>query len=184
MGAQLYDYLVIGGGSGGIASARRAAQYGASVALIENNRMGGTCVNVGCVPKKLFVYGSHYSEDFEDANAYGWTAGPSTFAWPTLRDNKTREIERLNGIYKNLLEGAGAEIIDARAVLTDPNSIAVDGTTVTAENILVATGSWPSIPSFPGDRSSSPETTARRCTAGRRARPGISSTSPTTATRT
>ena len=105
---------------------------------------------MGCVPKKLFVYGSHYAEDFEDGAAYGWTSAPPAFDWPALRDNKTREIERLNGVYRNLLEGAGAEVIDARAVLTGPHTIAVDGETVTAEHVLVATGSWPSVPAVPG----------------------------------
>ena len=146
-----YDLFVIGAGSGGTRAARMAAALGAKVAVAEERYLGGTCVNVGCVPKKLFVYGSHYAEDFQDGAAYGWTAPAPTFDWPTLRDNKTREIERLNDVYKNMLERAGALIIDARAVLTGQNSIAVDGQTVTAENILIATGSWPRVPSFPGD---------------------------------
>ena len=145
-----YDLFVIGAGSGGTRAARMSAGLGARVAVAEERYLGGTCVNVGCVPKKLFVYGSHYAEDFEDGAAYGWTSTPPTFDWPALRDNKTREIERLNGIYRNLLEGAGAEVIDARAELTGPHSIAVDGQTVTAEHVLVATGSWPSVPQIPG----------------------------------
>ena len=145
-----YDLFVIGAGSGGTRAARMSAALGARVAVAEERYLGGTCVNVGCVPKKLFVYGSHYAEDFQDGAAYGWTSTPPAFDWPALRDNKTREIERLNGVYRNLLEGAGAEVIDARAVLTGPHSIAVDGETVTAEHVLVATGSWPSVPSVPG----------------------------------
>ncbi len=145
-----YDLFVIGAGSGGTRAARMSAALGARVAVAEERYLGGTCVNVGCVPKKLFVYGSHFAEDFEDGAAYGWTASRPAFDWPALRDNKTREIERLNGVYRNLLEGAGAEVIDARAVLTGPHSVAVNGETVTAEHVLIATGSWPGAPSFPG----------------------------------
>lgn len=146
-----YDLFVIGAGSGGTRAARMAAGLGAKVAIAEERYFGGTCVNVGCVPKKLFVYGSHYGEDFEDGASYGWTTQPSSFDWSKLRDNKSVEIERLNGVYKNLLEGAGVEIIQARAVLNSSNSITVDGRTVTAANILVATGSWPTVPVFPGN---------------------------------
>ncbi len=106
-----YDLFVIGAGSGGVRASRMAARYGARVAVAESRYLGGTCVNVGCVPKKLFVYGSHFAEDFEDAAAYGWRIDAPKFDWPTLRDNKTREIERLNGIYRGLLDGAGVEII-------------------------------------------------------------------------
>ena len=145
-----YDLFVIGAGSGGTRAARMSAALGARVAVAEERYLGGTCVNVGCVPKKLFVYGSHFAEDFEDGAAYGWAASRPDFDWPALRDNKTREIERLNGVYRNLLEGVGAEVIDARAVLTGPHSVAVNGETVTAEHMLIATGSWPGAPSFPG----------------------------------
>ena len=95
-----YDLFVIGAGSGGTRAARMAAGLGARVAIAEERHLGGTCVNVGCIPKKLFVYGSHFAEDFEDGAAYGWTTAQGRFDWPTLRDNKTREIERLNGIYQ------------------------------------------------------------------------------------
>jgi glutathione reductase (NADPH) len=145
-----YDLFVIGAGSGGVRASRMSARYGARVAVAENRYLGGTCVNVGCVPKKLFVYGSHFAEDFEDAAAYGWRVADTAFDWATLRDNKTREIERLNGIYRNLLESAGVEIIYGTARLQDRHTIEVDGRTVTAEHILVATGGWPYVPEFPG----------------------------------
>jgi len=145
-----YDLFVIGAGSGGVRAARMSATYGARVACAEDTHLGGTCVNVGCVPKKLFVYGSHYSHDFSDSAAYGWDVTPQKFSWPTLRDNKTREIERLNGIYKGLLDGAGVTTLEGTAVITGPNEVAVAGKTYTAESILVATGSEPFVPEFPG----------------------------------
>ena len=146
-----YDLFVIGAGSGGTRAARMSAALGAKVAIAEERYLGGTCVNVGCIPKKLFVYGSHYAEDFEDGAAYGWTTSGGTFDWPTLRDNKTREIERLNSVYQSLLEGPGAEIIRERATLVNDHTVVVGGETATAENILIATGSRASVPSFPGD---------------------------------
>ena len=146
-----YDLFVIGAGSGGVRAARVAAGFGARVAIAEERYLGGTCVNVGCVPKKLFVYGAHFAEDFDDAGAYGWDVGGADFHWPTLRDNKTREIERLNGIYHGLLDGAGVEILAERAVLAGPHRVRVGERTLTAENILVATGSWPVVPPFPGN---------------------------------
>lgn len=146
-----YDLLVMGAGSGGVRASRMSARYGARVAVVEGRYLGGTCVNVGCVPKKLFVYGSHFAEDFEDAAAYGWTVEAPRFDWPTLRDNKTREIERLNGSYRNLLEGAGVEIIRGYATLRDRHTVEIDsGRTVTAERILIATGGWPRVSEFPG----------------------------------
>ncbi len=146
-----YDLFVIGAGSGGVRASRMAARYGARVAVAESRYLGGTCVNVGCVPKKLFVYGSHFSEDVEDAAAYGWRIDAPKFDWPTLRDNKTREIERLNGIYRDLLDAAGVEIITGVARLKDRHTIEIDGRqAVTARQILIATGGWPSLPEFPG----------------------------------
>jgi len=146
-----YDLFVIGAGSGGVRASRMAARHGARVAVVEGRYLGGTCVNVGCVPKKLFVYGSHFAEDFKDAAGYGWTVGASTFDWPTLRDNKTREIERLNGSYRSMLENAGVEIIRGFGRLRDRHTIQIDdGQTVTAQNILIATGGWPHVPEFPG----------------------------------
>ena len=146
-----YDLFVIGAGSGGVRASRMAARHGARVAVVEGRYLGGTCVNVGCVPKKLFVYGSHFAEDFEDAAGYGWKVGASTFDWATLRDNKTREIERLNGSYRSMLENAGVEIIRGFGRLRDRHTIQIDdGQTVTAQNILIATGGWPHVPEFPG----------------------------------
>ena len=145
-----YDMFVIGAGSGGVRAARFAANTGARVAVAEDRYMGGTCVNVGCIPKKLFVYASHYIHDFEDAAGYGWTVGEPAFDWNTLRDNKDKEIERLNGVYARLLEGAGVEIFRARATIADPHTVEVDGKRVTAKYILVATGGWPVVPDIPG----------------------------------
>ena len=145
-----YDLFVIGAGSGGVRAARMSATYGARVAVAEYQALGGTCVNVGCVPKKLFVYGAHFAEDFEDSASYGWQVDGTRFDWPTLRDNKTREIQRLNGIYENLLGNAGVEILRGRAQVTGPQSVRVDDREFRARNILVATGSRPYVPDFPG----------------------------------
>ena len=106
-----YDLFVIGAGSGGVRAARMSAGTGVKVAIAEEKHLGGTCVNVGCVPKKLLVFASHYSEDFEDAEGFGWTVGDRSFNWSTLIANKNKEIERLNGIYKRLLENAGVDIV-------------------------------------------------------------------------
>jgi glutathione reductase (NADPH) len=138
-----YDLFVIGAGSGGVRASRFSAANGARVAVAEDQFMGGTCVNVGCIPKKLFVYASHFHEDFADAAAYGWTVKPDSFDWRTLVDNKDKEITRLNGIYRRMLEGAGVTIVDGRATVVDPHTVAVAGKNYTAEHILVAAGSWP-----------------------------------------
>ena len=138
-----YDLFVIGAGSGGVRAARFSANAGARVAVAEDSFMGGTCVNVGCIPKKLFVYASHFHEDFSDAAAYGWTVKPDSFDWRTLVDNKDKEIKRLNGIYERLLEGSGVTIVDGRATVVDPHTVEVAGKQYTAEHILVAAGSWP-----------------------------------------
>ena len=145
-----YDLFVIGAGSGGVRAARMAATQGAKVAVAEKQALGGTCVNVGCVPKKLFVFGSHISEEIEAAKGFGWTVGSVSFDWNTLRDNKTREIERLNGIYGNLLANSGVELIVGEAAIVSPNEVKVGEVTYTAKNILIATGSTPFIPEFPG----------------------------------
>ncbi len=146
-----YDLYVIGAGSGGVRASRMAAQFGARVAVAESTFLGGTCVNVGCVPKKLFVYGSHFHEEFQDAKFYGWENKVDQFSWPTLRDNKTKEIERLNGIYANLLDGAGVEVHHERAVLKDEHTVEVGGQSYSAKYILVASGGTPTIPDFPGN---------------------------------
>ena len=145
-----YDLFVIGAGSGGTRASRIAAGYGARVAVAEERYLGGTCVNVGCVPKKLLVYASHFAEDFEDARGFGWTVGPRSFDWATLIANKDQEIERLNGIYRRLIEGAGAKIYDARATLLDEHTLQIGEDQVTAENILIAVGGWPDLPAIPG----------------------------------
>jgi glutathione reductase (NADPH) len=145
-----YDLYVLGAGSGGVRASRMSAAQGARVAVAESTYLGGTCVNVGCVPKKLFVYGSHFHEDFEDAQAYGWTAHADGFHWPTLRDNKTSEIERLNGIYRTMLANAGVTLHEGRATVVDAHTVSVDGAVYTTDKILVATGGWPVVPEIPG----------------------------------
>lgn len=146
-----FDLFVIGAGSGGVRASRFSAQKGARVAVAEDRYLGGTCVNVGCVPKKLFVYASHFRDEMNDATAgYGWSVDGATFDWPTLRDNKTREIERLNGIYDGLLADAGVKSIRGRATIVGPHAVEVEGTRYTTENILVATGGWPTVPDVPG----------------------------------
>jgi glutathione reductase (NADPH) len=144
-----YDLFVVGAGSGGVRAARVASELGAKVAIVEMDRLGGTCVNVGCIPKKLFVYGSHFSYDLEDARGYGWST-ESTFDWATLRANKDREIARLNAIYGGLLEGAGADLLRGRARLVDAHTVDVDGTRCSAERILIATGGRAIVPDIPG----------------------------------
>ena len=144
-----YDLFVVGAGSGGVRAARVASELGASVAVAEMDRMGGTCVNVGCIPKKLFAYGSHFSYDLEDARGYGWSTQPS-FDWATLLANKDREIARLNGIYRGLLERADVDLFKGRARLLDPHTVEVDGTPYSAERILIATGGRAILPEIPG----------------------------------
>lgn len=152
---QHFDLVVIGAGSGGVRSARMAAAQGKKVAIIENRYLGGTCVNVGCVPKKMFVYASEYREKVEEAKGFGINSQFNEFHWPTLRDNKTNEISRLNGIYQNLLTGPGATIFNGTGSLVDANTVHIngqDGTEqdITADTILIATGSWPFKPEVPG----------------------------------
>ncbi|MER0042611.1 glutathione-disulfide reductase [Pseudomonas sp. MGal98] len=145
-----FDLFVIGAGSGGVRAARFAAGYGARVAVAESRYLGGTCVNVGCVPKKLLVYGAQFADEFEHAEGFGWTPGQASFSWPTLIANKNREIERLNGIYRKLLVGSGVSLLEGHARLLDEHRVEVDGKTYSAERILIATGGWPHIPDIPG----------------------------------
>lgn len=145
-----FDLFVIGAGSGGVRASRMAAQTGAKVAVAEERFLGGTCVNVGCVPKKLFYYGANYASDFKDAKGFGWNVPETQFDWATLRNNKTTEIERLNGIYKNLLDDAGVTTISGRAIVKGPNTVEVAGKEYTAEKLLIATGCTPSVPVFEG----------------------------------
>jgi glutathione reductase (NADPH) len=145
-----YDLFVIGAGSGGVRAARMAATMGVRVAVAEDRYMGGTCVNVGCVPKKLYVYASEYGKAFEDARGFGWDSEHPPFDFATLRDNKKAEIARLNAIYRNLLDGVDADLIDGRARIVDAHTVAVGEQRFTADRILIATGGWPYVPDFPG----------------------------------
>lgn len=145
-----YDLFVIGAGSGGVRAARMAASMGVKVAIAEERYLGGTCVNVGCVPKKLYVYASHYAEAFHEAAGFGLQTDAVDFDWPTLRDNKTREISRLNGIYEKLLVNAGCTLIEERATVLGPHQVKAGDKTYTAERILVAVGGWPFVPDIPG----------------------------------
>ena len=145
-----YDLFVIGAGSGGVRAARMAASKGKKVAVAEERYLGGTCVNVGCVPKKLFVYASQFPESFHASKGYGWSGAEApTLDWAVLRDNKTAEIERLNGIYNNMINNSGADLFDGRATVTAPHQVEVNGKGYSAKVILVATGGWPYIPEFP-----------------------------------
>ncbi|MGA2951088.1 MAG: glutathione-disulfide reductase [Caulobacteraceae bacterium] len=141
-----YDLFVIGAGSGGVRAARLAATGGAHVAVAEEYRVGGTCVVRGCIPKKFMVYASEFPHVFESATDFGWTLGEARFDWPTFLERKDLEIARLSGLYVAGLHNAGAEIIHARARLVDAHTIEVDGRTITAEKILIATGATPVLP--------------------------------------
>ena len=145
-----YDLFVIGAGSGGVRAARMSGGFGAKVAIAEDRYLGGTCVNVGCIPKKLFVYAAHYAEDFNDAVGYGWQVSEPVFDWNVLLNNKNNEISRLNSIYENLLKRNNVVLYNGRAVLTGPNTIRVNDGDINARRILVATGGWPHIPDIPG----------------------------------
>jgi glutathione reductase (NADPH) len=127
-----------------------SAGYGARVAIAESGLFGGTCVNVGCIPKKLFAYAAHFREDFELAASFGWNVGEPTFDWKTLLANKDREIARLNGVYERVLQLAGVEILRGRAVVRGPHEVEINGKRITAKHVLVATGSWPVLPQIPG----------------------------------
>jgi glutathione reductase (NADPH) len=146
-----FDLFVIGGGSGGVRAARLAAQRGAMVALAEAGALGGTCVNAGCVPKKLYGYAAHYAEAFEEAPGFGWSLHQApTFDWATLQRNRAAEIARLNGIYADLLRRAGVTVLAGQAALVDAHTVRIDGRTHRARHILVATGGRPRLPDFPG----------------------------------
>ena len=147
-----YDLITIGAGSGGVRASRIAAGHGARVAVIEEDRPGGTCVLRGCVPKKLLVYGASFAADLEDAIGFGWDDVDPAHNWGHLMDTKTAELDRLAGIYVSLLENAGVTLIEGRGRITGPHSVEVGGKTYTAERILIAVGGWPSIPDIPGLR--------------------------------
>jgi glutathione reductase (NADPH) len=145
-----FDLFVLGAGSGGVRAARTAARYGARVAICEERRFGGTCVHLGCVPKKLLVYGARVAEELEDARGYGWSVEGARFDWPTLLRNKDVELERLDGVYRRILVQSGVTILEGRGVFEGPHELRVGERRVTAEHVLVATGSRPSRPSIPG----------------------------------
>jgi glutathione reductase (NADPH) len=146
-----YDLFVIGAGSGGVRAARVAAAHGARVGIAEAHRPGGTCVIRGCVPKKLLVYGAHFAEDLADARRFGWDVPACAFDWARLRDNVLAEVDRLEGIYTDILERNGAELHADRARITGPNEVTLgDGSVIRAGTILVATGAWPMVPDLPG----------------------------------
>lgn len=145
-----FDLFVIGVGSGGVRAARMSSTYGARVATAEDKFMGGTCVNVGCVPKKLMVYASHFHEDYANAEGFGWSEVKPEFDWPKLVENKNKEIRRLNGIYQGLLDNAGVTHFDGRARIVDAHHISIGDKVISTESILIATGGWPVVPEFPG----------------------------------
>ncbi|NEO32299.1 MAG: glutathione-disulfide reductase [Symploca sp. SIO3C6] len=146
-----YDLFVIGGGSGGIASARRAAEYGAKVGVAEFNTLGGTCVNRGCIPKKLMLYASHFSALYEDAQGYGWSPSNSTLDWPKMIKAVNQEVERLNGVYQRMLDKAGVELIHGYAKFLEPHTIEIGERKITADKILIAVGGYPVKPTeIPG----------------------------------
>jgi glutathione reductase (NADPH) len=145
-----FDLFVIGAGSGGVRASRMSASYGARVAVAEERYLGGTCVNVGCIPKKLLAYAAHYGEDFEDAAGFGWSVGRHEFDWAKLIANKDREIARLNTVYAKLLDDAGVKRLEGRARLIDAHTVELGGERYGAAHVLVATGGWPTRPQFPG----------------------------------
>jgi glutathione reductase (NADPH) len=146
-----YDLFVIGAGSGGVRAARVSAAHGARVAIAEEHKVGGTCVIRGCVPKKLLVYGAHFAEDLQDARRFGWKVGSCTFDWAVLRDNVLAEVERLEGIYTDILDRHDVEVFAQRATVRAPNEVTLaDGSVVSAGTILIATGSHPVVPDLPG----------------------------------
>ncbi|GIL39526.1 glutathione-disulfide reductase [Roseiterribacter gracilis] len=145
-----FDYFVIGAGSGGVRSSRIAATHGARVGVAEDRYLGGTCVNVGCVPKKILSIGAHVRDELQDARGYGWTIPPAAHDWATLIANKDAEIQRLNDVYRGLLDRAGVKLFEAHASFIDPHTLKVGDKQVTAKNILIASGSWPMVPNIPG----------------------------------
>jgi len=150
MSAESFDLFVIGAGSGGVRAARMAAALGARVAVADPAPLGGTCVNLGCIPKKLYSFAAHYADAFEESHGYGWTMTEPAFDWATLKANRAREVSRLNGIYAQLLAGSGVTTLRSRAVLRGPNEVEVDGRIHRAKHVLVATGGRPVVPVLPG----------------------------------
>jgi glutathione reductase (NADPH) len=148
-----FDLFVIGGGSGGVRAARMSAARGARVAMAEAGgtaMLGGTCVNMGCIPKKLYSYAAHFAESFEESHGFGWEGAAPTLNWATLKANRKRELSRLNGIYLNMLNGAGVKVINGFAKLIDANTVEINGQRYSAKHILIATGGTPSVPNMTG----------------------------------
>ena len=145
-----YDLFVIGGGSGGIRAARLSSSFGARVAIAEEKYLGGTCVNVGCVPKKLFFYASHFSEEFNHAKSYGWYYNNNKFVWDDLIKNKNKEIKRLNGIYQKILDDSNVKVFEEHAKIIDPHTIKINNENITTKYIMIATGGWPYVPNIEG----------------------------------
>ena len=145
-----FDLFVIGGGSGGVRAARMAGQRGARVGLAEAEDMGGTCVNVGCIPKKLYSYAAHFADFFEESHGFGWEGAVPVFNWETLKANRAKEIKRLNGIYDSLLDGANVKVIKGWARLVDAHTVQVGDQPFTAKNILIATGGTAQVPAIEG----------------------------------
>jgi len=145
-----YDLFVIGGGSGGIAAARRATEYGAKVALAEFDRLGGTCVNRGCIPKKLMVYASHFPHWFEDAKDYGWSVGEASLNWKKMTTAVNGEVDRLNGVYQRMLDKANVIVYQGYAQFVDAHTLAIGEEKVTADKILIAVGGIPERADVPG----------------------------------
>jgi len=151
MDTEMFDLLVIGGGSGGVRAARMAAQKGARVAIIEGGDLGGTCVNVGCIPKKLYSYAAHYAESFDEAPGFGWSISEKPkLDWERLKANRRTEILRLNAVYANLLQNAGVVIITGWAKITSQSTVQVNGVDYHAKTLLIATGGTPMLPRITG----------------------------------
>ena len=150
MSEAAFDLFIIGAGSGGVRAARMAAQRDARVAVAEDAALGGTCVNLGCIPKKLYSFAAHYAESFEEAHGFGWSVAAPSFDWEMLKGNRRVEISRLNGVYGQLMTGAGVVLMRGRARVVGPNEVEIDGVRHRAERIVVATGGWPVPAAVPG----------------------------------
>jgi glutathione reductase (NADPH) len=150
MASEEFDLFVIGAGSGGVRTARMAAQRGVRVAVADDAPLGGTCVNLGCIPKKLYSHAAHYAESFEESHGFGWSGPAPVLDWPALKANRAREISRLNAIYAQLLGDAGVEVLRGRARVLGANEVEVGGVRHRTRRIVVATGGWPVVPPLPG----------------------------------
>jgi glutathione reductase (NADPH) len=150
MTAKAFDLFIVGAGSGGVRAARLAGQRGMRVAVAEDAALGGTCVNLGCIPKKLYSFAAHYAESFEEAAGFGWSHAAPRFDWATLKANRAAEITRLNGVYADLLGAAGVTLLRGRARFVAANEVEVGGVVHRAERVVVATGGWPVPPDVPG----------------------------------